>query len=318
MASSNGPREAVVAPNLQLAPLQASTVSAILILYTLIYVLPLYVLPISRPSPKLSRDHPRAIRARVTSVLFSTASCCFLTYLVLSRLPKGSLPGSPLHVMGYWPIGFTESAACLFLTAILFAAPIYEALLLNGLWEDWRTLDPLIRVWTEWTSWRNIIMGPLTEEMLFRSASIPLLLCARMSLVQTIFLSPLVFGLAHVHHFYEFRITHPRVSLAAAVARSVFQVVYTTLFGVYATFLFLRSGSLLAIVLVHAFCNSIGLPRFWGSVEPYWHSRGQHEQGGRRKWTVLYYALLLSGATCWWRALLPLTESSATLVQGRF
>ncbi|OLN81509.1 putative CAAX prenyl protease 2 [Colletotrichum chlorophyti] len=250
-----------------LSPLTACTM---LVIYTAVYVLPLYISPASRPSPTLSRDDPRVIRTRITSVLFSTLSCSGLTYLILARLPNDALPIRPLHAMGYWPIGLAESAACLLLTAILFAAPLYEALLIDGLWEDWRVLGPLVCVWTEWTSWRNIVMGPLTEEMLFRSASVPLLLCARMSLTQTIFLSPVIFGLAHVHHFYEFRITHPKVPLVAAVARSVLQFGYTSLFGAYATFLYLRSGSLLAIVLVHAFCNSMGLPRFWGSVEPHW------------------------------------------------
>src|SRR5689334_16969362 len=94
-----------------------------------------------------------------------------------------------------------------------------------------------------------------------------------MSLVQTIFLTPVIFGLAHIHHFYEFRITHPNVPSAAAIARSVLQFSYTTLFGAYATFLFLRTGSLLAATVAHSFCNVMGLPRIWGLVEPYWLAR---------------------------------------------
>ena len=49
--------------------------------------------------------------------------------------------------------------------------------------------------------------GPVSEECLFRSASVPLLLLAGVSTKSTIFLSPIVFGLAHAHHFYEFRIS---------------------------------------------------------------------------------------------------------------
>src|SRR5271156_3709561 len=111
-----------------------------------------------------------------------------------------------------------------------------------------------------------MFQGPLTEEILFRSASVPLLLLARMSSTKIIFLTPVIFGLAHVHHFYEFRITHPHTPIIAAILRSVFQLAYTTLFGAYATFLYLRTGSLLTVVLVHAFCNWMGLPRFWGRV----------------------------------------------------
>lgn len=71
----------------------------------------------------------------------------------------------------------------------------------------------------------------------------------------TIFLSPLIFGLAHIHHFYEFRITNAKTPITAALARSVLQFAYTYLFGVFATFIFLRTGSLLAIIAIHMFCN---------------------------------------------------------------
>ncbi|EQB46454.1 hypothetical protein CGLO_14494 [Colletotrichum gloeosporioides Cg-14] len=168
------PRPSDMAP----PSLHPFTVSAMLVLYTIIYVLPLYISSSSRPSPTLSRDDPRVIRTRVTSVLFSTAICCTITYIVLAQLPDGVLPISPLHAMGYWPVGLAESGSALLLTSILFAGPLYEALLIDGLWEDWKTLEPLTHVWTRWTTWRNIVMGPLTEEMLFRSASVPLLLCA--------------------------------------------------------------------------------------------------------------------------------------------
>ncbi|OHE91049.1 CAAX amino terminal protease [Colletotrichum orchidophilum] len=298
--------------------LQPLTACAMLVMYTAVYVLPLYISPASRPSSTLSRDDPIVIRTRIRSVLFSTASCSALTYLILARLPGDALPFGPLHAMGYWPIGILESGSCLLLTAILFAAPLYEILLMDGVWQDWRGLDPIIRIWTQLTTWRNIVVGPLTEEMLFRSASVPLLLSARMSLTQTVFLSPVIFGFAHVHHFYEFRISHPKVPLVVAVARSVLQFSYTSLFGAYATFLFLRSGSLLAIVLVHAFCNAMGLPRFWGAVEPYWHVSGHHTRSDSRKWTVIYYGLLFTGAISWWKNLVPMTQTSASLFPQGF
>lgn len=157
--------------------------------------------------------------------------------------------------------------------------------------------------------------GPVTEECLFRSAAVPLLLCAGSSLTTTIFLSPLVFGLAHLHHFYEFRVTNPETPLAVAIARSVIQLSYTSLFGAYATFLFLRTGSLLAVTLVHAFCNCMGLPRVSGRLEPYWLSDEQlsRPDSGVRIWTGAYYVLLVAGAVGWWWNLYALTESTMAL-----
>ena len=37
---------------------------------------------------------------------------------------------------------------------------------------------------------------------------------------------------------------------------------YTTAFGAYATWLFIRTGSLAAPVAVHVLCNAVGLPDF--------------------------------------------------------
>jgi prenyl protein peptidase len=152
-----------------------------------------------------------------------------------------------------------------------------------------------------------------------------------------IFGTPIIFGLAHVHHFYEFRITHPHTPIIAAVLRSVFQLAYTTLFGAYATFLYLRTGSLLAVIFVHAFCNWMGLPRFWGRVGAIEHlvglDNGQEQVRKRDEdkattvkvkvadgrlgigWTVAYYLILVAGAIGFWKKLWALTESPSALIQ---
>lgn len=158
----------------------------------------------------------------------------------------------------------------------------------------------------------NSAQGPVTEECLFRSAVVPLLLLAKASSSSIIFLSPLAFGGAHIHHFYEFRIMYPRVPIYAAIARTVLQLGYTSIFGAYATFLFLQTGSLLAVILVHAFCNSLGLPRVWGYMEPYWLPSAT-SKSTQLKWTIPYYMLLVGGLALWWKNLYTLTDSSTGL-----
>lgn len=160
----------------------------------------------------------------------------------------------------------------------------------------------------------NHNQGPLTEEILFRSAAVPLMILARTSLTKTIFVSPLVFGLAHVHHLYEFRITHPNVPLPAAILRSVFQLSYTTLFGAYATFVYLRSGSLLAVFGMHVLCNTMGLPRVYGAVMGRGGQSGEESVPVARRWSVVYYVLLVVGAVGWYKELWALTESGNALV----
>lgn len=97
--------------------------------------------------------------------------------------------------------------------------------------------------------------------------------------------------------------------------------------------MYLRTGSLLAVVVLHSFCNWCGLPRFWGRVEagetispPVMRGkedaddddikvgvRGSNE-GLSVGWTVAYYVLLVSGAVGFAQGLWPLTESYHALV----
>ncbi|KAK3368046.1 hypothetical protein B0H63DRAFT_528433 [Podospora didyma] len=293
-------------------PISARAAIGLLVVYTLVYFLPFYASRTTRPSPTLSRDVPSVIRARIRSVVTSCLVCYAATYAVLVG-PAGASTAEVLHLIGLWPPALAESVRAVALTALLFAGPLFSYLVVDDGWRDWLCLDPLRDVWDDWLTWRNIVAGPVTEEVLFRSASVPLMLIAHTPVKQTIFLSPVLFGLAHVHHFYEFRLTNPQVPAAAALLRSLFQLSFTTVFGAYATFVFVRTGSLLAVCAVHAFCNSMGLPRVWGRVQPS-SSREQRQQQHSVLWTVAYYALLIGGAIAFWKNLWSLTESSNTLL----
>ncbi|KAM7204023.1 hypothetical protein V8F20_003721 [Naviculisporaceae sp. PSN 640] len=315
-------------------PITPLTAGVLIVIYALIYFLPFYFSSLTRPSPTLSRDAPSVIKARITSVTISCFICCFTTYLILvppsflRKEPKagdGSLSnGHVLHLMGLWPLALTESLRALVLTMLLFLGPLFAYFVVESGWRDWLRLEPFKEIWSDWTVWRNLVAGPITEEILFRSASIPLMLASGTSLNKTIFLTPVIFGLSHVHHFYEFRLSNPQVPAKMALFRSIFQFGFTTLFGAYATFIFLRTGSLVAVCAVHAFCNSMGLPRLWGRVEPPPNEaeveggrRQGQEQGERRPsilWTVGYYTLLVAGAVSWYRNLWVLTGGGNGLV----
>ncbi|KAE9374469.1 Abi-domain-containing protein [Stipitochalara longipes BDJ] len=309
-----------------------STSSAVLLLiaYTLLYVLPFYISPTTRPSPQLSRDAPSVIRGRIRLVTSSCIVCSTGTFVLLSSVGSGS-PLNSLHLMGYFPIGVAEAVRNLGLIAILFLGPLFEAGAAEGRWRDWIRLRGLSASIGSWIGWRNLVAGPVTEEVLFRSASVPLLLLSHTSNTTIIFLTPIIFGLAHVHHFYEFRISHPHTPVTSAFLRSILQFTYTTLFGGYATFIYLRSGSLLSVILVHSFCNWMGFPRFWGRITSADTVMGPDVGVGKRDengssamshggrlgiiWTIIYYFLLVVGALAWWRLLWPLTESGSTLTK---
>jgi prenyl protein peptidase len=161
---------------------------------------------------------------------------------------------------------------------------------------------------------------------------VPLHLLAQFSPKNIVFITPLYFGIAHVHHLYEFRLTHPEVPVLPAVLRSVVQFTYTSLFGFFAAFVYLRTGSVYTAITAHMFCNWMGLPRFWGrvgveagtpiSAPSAGKRRDANEYGGtatptRRDlstvWTVIYYSLLIAGSYGFYFYLFALTTSSHTL-----
>lgn len=45
-----------------------------------------------------------------------------------------------------------------------------------------------------------------------------------------------------------------------AIIISFFQFFYTSIFGIYSAFLFVRTGHFVAPFIVHAFCNHMGFP----------------------------------------------------------
>jgi prenyl protein peptidase len=63
---------------------------------------------------------------------------------------------------------------------------------------------------------------------------------------------------AHLHHMYE----RLRVGIEwkTTILISFFQFFYTSIFGIYSAYLFIRSGHFIAPFIVHAFCNHMGFP----------------------------------------------------------
>lgn len=148
---------------------------------------------------------------------------------------------------------------------------------------------------------------------MFRSLLTSLSLLTTFTPKQTIFITPLYFGVAHIHHFYESRLTNPRVSVTGLLINSLFQFIYTTLFGWYANFVFVRTGSLYSVILIHSFCNWIGFPRLWGRLEGSYITSSTSSAGTSTEskgpayrppyqqkslsiiWTAIYYFLLAAG-----------------------
>lgn len=85
------------------------------------------------------------------------------------------------------------------------------------------------------------------------------------STTRAILIAPLFFGVAHLHHFIENVRQGTPVPRAALI--TLVQLTYTSLFGMYAAFLFVRTGHLLSASLAHMFCNFMGFPDFGGALQ---------------------------------------------------
>ena len=117
-----------------------------------------------------------------------------------------------------------------------------------------------------WICLRNLVVAPFAEELVFRAHMVPVLQSSStveptaLSVWQLCRIAPLFFGTAHAHH--AFRRLQQKESLTLVVYQTLFQFVYTTIFGAYATYVYIQTGSLMAISVAHSFCNWMGLPCF--------------------------------------------------------
>jgi len=91
----------------------------------------------------------------------------------------------------------------------------------------------------------------LLKNSFFRVVMLPICLEGGWSMWQSVGISMSVFGLSHVHHILN----------GTPVQVVVLQLIYTSIFGAFCSFLFFRTGNFLAATLSHTFCNYMGLPR---------------------------------------------------------
>ena len=96
------------------------------------------------------------IRARITSVTITCIITSVTTYYILVAWGHYG-KNDALHAMGYWPAGVREALRALLLTALLFLGPLFESLVVESGWRDWKTLEPVKEVLDEMTTWRNIV-----------------------------------------------------------------------------------------------------------------------------------------------------------------
>ena len=168
------------------------------------------------------------------------------------------------------------------------------------------------------TLYRNFVIGPITEELVFRSVIVSYSILTNLDAHHSTSLSsnvaydviwycPIYFGLAHLHHLYES--VRQGKPLTQSIIIILFQLTYTSIFGVIAGLLLVRTGNVLSCIASHVICNIIQLPdlSFMKPSTAFQVSKYSHLYSYR-------YILLLShllGLVLFYYSFFPLTNSLA-------
>jgi len=222
------------------------------------FVSNLYLL-IPRHVRSLPRNHKLHVQWRIISVLF-TVGLVLISYPLLfcrhtySVNNYKNINTNILNILGMTRFSFAPILQIL----ILYLGPLVTLFLR---WLKSYNINYKIKI-ESWCSIRDYIIGPVSEELVFRSCSLPpwLLLSQQksLSISQICLIVPLFFGLAHVHHFYMKLNSH--IKPFSLLLSTIFQFLYTTLFGIYVSYIYIQTASSASIILVHCFCNILGLP----------------------------------------------------------
>lgn len=297
------------------------------LLLTFIYVGVLYIKKSTRPSAQVKRDDPHVVKSRITIISIASlvsviALVPFLLTTVNGIYGSYSEAWASLRIFWGWPLQSVSVPDILFLvarlaldvvkglllTTVLFIGPLADFLYFShqeksytlGYGPTYATVRIVIRDIKSGLSdiygIRNYIVGPATEEIVFRAGVIALFLAAPVSESFLVFVTPLFFGIGHLHHAWELVVDEIEYSPQFIIFRTLFQFCFTTIFGWYASFLFLRFGSVWPCLAVHTFCNALGPPNF-GHI------------GKSMAQTWVYRSLLLLGIIGFSQLLLPLTSS---------
>lgn len=203
------------------------------IIVALIYIGAVYATPRSRRG---RRNDPVVVRHRMISASLATV---LLVLTARQWLPSIVDQGLKFSIV--------DCTRTILYTTVLFVGPLLQSAI-NGFGKVDSSAQCL----------RNLVVGPLTEELVYRLVIGAIYKWAGISPFRTVLENPLYFAFAHFHHALELvAFGH---SFWAVVRITVFHFLVTSLFGVYAAYLFVRTGSVWPPALAHMLCNYMGPP----------------------------------------------------------
>ncbi|GMG22171.1 unnamed protein product [Ambrosiozyma monospora] len=200
-----------------------------------------------------------------------------------------------LSSLNHFPISKVLNTLQLFI--VLFIGPLIDRLFqypdASYIWLD--ILDSLEFDWL--LLLRDLVVAPITEELVYTASvmgffvpfmklnigsekssiagpiafeRLDLVLANRLKLglVQftpsetwkVIHYSPILFGMAHLHHAIGLYMRG--TPIASVIITLLFQLTYTTMFGILTNLIWLYTNSVWCCIVAHMFCNFMGFPSF--------------------------------------------------------
>jgi len=279
---------------------------------------------------KFSRDHPTHIRyrSRACLIVCGLAILSYPSFFCANDNDANNKPNfSAGRSMLLPPLGdgaFRDTFGVLIHTCILYTGSSVASLLCiyefrKRLANPPSLMEQLHRYFKGitpdneqrfWICIRNFVIAPWTEEIIFRGCMIPVMLATGMSASRVALVAPLFFGVAHLHHAIQKLSNGERPKTVILI--TIFQFLYTSLFGSYASYAFVRVGSVLSVTLSHSYCNWMGLPDFGvfaNSRHPLYRYRG-----------ILFVSYMIGIGAFWYLfrvdALLPLPSKLPSMIDS--
>ena len=201
--------------------------------------------------PNSLRDHPEEIKRRFLMVCSSTLLWNILFYHIFSHEHLSS-KGPDMYI--WVGLSLSSSAYISILSSLAITFILYAGFLVEQFFEEhYETKFDIKAV-------RAFIVAPIVEECMYRSCLINNLIAGGFGW-SSVWISALIFGFSHLYRL-EDAITSGRGVNLASLAPVLFQVAFTTVFGLYVGYIFVVTSSLYTVIIIHGFCNYMGVPLF--------------------------------------------------------
>lgn len=188
-----------------IALISPTLATTLCILHTVLYVGVLYLSPSTRPRAPINPSDiqrptdPNYIRLRSRAVTFATIISLLITLCVVKNATGLSWFDAQKEI-GLWPrVGLwewlKEVGMAMSLVWWLFMGSLWERFVVGGGWRREELRRDWERVRYSWVGWKNIVVGPVTEELVFRVGMVPLQVLAGRGFGSIVWTTPLFFGI---------------------------------------------------------------------------------------------------------------------------